>query len=108
MESVFASVEELGKATPLKVFRAGGSPLPPVTFATMKPRSNLPSMGLGEELRIQQGITVEERPSEAQRMNIDPELCKVSLKEISNCPLKMVERWELVLSLRVRVFQELL
>ena len=66
MESVFASVEELGKATPLKVFRAGGSPLPPVTFVAMKPRSNLPNMGLGEELTIQQGTTVEERPSEAQ------------------------------------------
>ena len=82
------SIEELGKATPLKVFRAGGSPLPPVAFATMKPSLDLPNMGLGEELTIQQGTTVEERPSEAQRMNIDPELCKASLKEISNCPFE--------------------
>ena len=88
MESVFASNKELGKATPLKVFRVGGSPSPPINCATMKPSSNLSDMGLSEELMIQQGTTIEERPNESQRMNIDSELNKTSLKEIPNCPFE--------------------
>ena len=88
MESVFASNEELGKATPLKVFRVEGSPSPPINYATMKPISDLPDMGLGQELMIQQGTTVEERLNESQRMNIDSELCKTSLREIPNCPFE--------------------
>ena len=66
MGSVFASVEELCTATPLKVFRAGGTPSPLVNCVSMKAKSNLPDMGLGEELMIQQGTTVEERPNESQ------------------------------------------
>ena len=85
---MFAFVEELGKATPLKVFRAGGSPLPPVNCAITKPSTETPDTVIGDATMVQPDTTMEERPNEPQRMNIDPDLLKAPLKEISNCPFE--------------------
>ena len=86
MESYFSSVEELGKATPLKVFRAGGSPSPPLSCAITSSSTEMPNMDNGDDMMVQVDATVEELPDEPYRMNLDPDPLRVPLKEISNCP----------------------
>ena len=86
MESCFASIEELGKATPFKVFRAGGSPSPPLSCAITSSSTEMPDIDNGDDMMVQSDATVEERPNEPHRMNLDPYPLKVPLKEISNCP----------------------
>ena len=85
---MFAFVEELGKATALKVFRAGGSPLPPINCAITKPNIETPDTVIGDATTVQPDTTMGERPNEPQRMNIDPNLLRAPLKEISDCPFE--------------------
>lgn len=89
MASMFASVEELGKATPLTEFRAGGSPSSLVICEAIKANSVQPKMGIGEDLMMQHGTPVEEKPNESQHMNTASDLCKKDfLKETPNCPFE--------------------
>lgn len=89
MASMFTSVEELGKAASISEFRAGGSPSLLVTCAASKANSVQPKMGTEEDLMMQHGTPVEERPIESQQMNTISDLCiKESLKETPNCPFE--------------------
>ena len=87
MESCFASIEELGKATPLKVFRAGRSPSPPFSYMITSSSIEMPDTNNGDDMMVQSDANVEERPNEPHRMNLDPDPLRVPLREISNCPL---------------------
>ena len=86
MESYFASVKELGKATPLKVFRVGGSSSPPLNYAITSSGTKMPNTNNGDVMMVQLDATGEERLDEPHRMNLDPDPLRVPLKEISNCP----------------------
>ena len=86
MESHFASVEELRKAMLLKVFKAGKSPSPPLSCAITSSDIEMPDTDNGDDMMVQLDATVEERPDEPHRMNLDLDPLRVPLKEISNCP----------------------
>ena len=45
-------------------------------------------MVIGDATMVQPDTTMEKRPNEPQRMNIDPDLLRAPLKEISNCPFE--------------------
>ena len=64
MESCFASIEELGKAMPFKVFRAGGSPSPSLNYAITSSSMEMPDTDNGDDMMVQLDATVEERPDE--------------------------------------------
>ena len=64
MESYFASIEELGKATPFKVFMVGGSSSPPLSCAIISSSMEMPDIDNRDDMMVQLDATVEERPNE--------------------------------------------
>ena len=62
--------------------------MPPVNCAITKPSTETPDTVIGDATMVQPDTTMEERPNEPQRMNIDPDLLRAPLKEISNFPFE--------------------
>lgn len=64
MESYFASIEELGKVTPFKVFRVGGSLSPLLNCVITSSSMEMPDIDNRDDMMVQLDATVEERPNE--------------------------------------------
>lgn len=85
-KNYFASVEDLGKATPLVVFKTEGlpsfGPSRTIESSTMEMRDT----EIGDITLVQVNAGVEERSHESNKMKVDQDPTRVPLKKISNCP----------------------